>query len=137
MITEPEIAAGVDEPRISPAVEQFLQALSALEGAEGIVTTSHLAASLGVRDPSVTTMAKRLHALGLVVHTPYRGLRLTPAGERVTLRVAHRHQLLERALAATLGLSPGEAHTEAERLEHAVGRSLEARLRAVVDHRPA
>jgi len=121
----------VVERRVSPAVEEFLQALAALGGAETIVTTSRLAAALGIRDPSVTTMAKRLHATGLVAHTPYHGLRLTPAGEAVAGGVARRHLLLERTLAATLGLTPDEAHTEAEHLEHAVGRTLEARLQTV------
>ncbi len=131
MIPSTRTAPDQVEARVSPAVEGFLRALAALGGAETMVTTGRLAAALGVRDPSVTTMAKRLHATGLIDHTPYHGLRLTPAGEEVAGGVVRRHLLLERTLTTTLGLTPDEAHTEAEHLEHAVGPSLEARLRTI------
>ena len=131
MIASTKVVPDDVEARVSPAVEDFLRALADLGGANRTVATSRLAAALGIRDPSVTTMAKRLHATGLIDHTPYHGLRLTLAGGQVAGGVVRRHQLLERALATTLGLTPDEAHTEAEHLEHAVGPSLEARLRTI------
>lgn len=102
MIAPAASLAADPERRLNPAVEEFLQALAALGGVATTVTTSDLAHALTVRDPSVTTMAKRLHTLGLVHHAPYHGIRLTPTGARVARQVARRHQLLERAL----GLNP-------------------------------
>ncbi len=91
-------------------------------------TTSAIAARLGVRPPSVTAMVKRLSALGLAEHAPYRGVELTPAGERVALEVIRHHRLLELYLAQALGLSLDEVHSEADRLEHALSEELEARI---------
>jgi DtxR family Mn-dependent transcriptional regulator len=83
---------------------------------------------MGVRPPSVTAMVKRLSALGLAEHAPYRGVELTPAGERVALEVIRHHRLLELYLAEALGLSLDEVHSEADRLEHALSEELEARI---------
>ena len=91
-------------------------------------TTSEIAERLGVRPPSVTAMVKRLSALGLAEHAPYRGVELTPAGERVALEVIRHHRLLELYLAQALGLSLDEVHSEADRLEHALSEELEARI---------
>ena len=91
-------------------------------------TTSAIAARLGVRPPSVTAMVKRLSALGLAEHAPYRGVELTPAGERVALEIIRHHRLLELYLAQALGLSLDEVHSEADRLEHALSEELEARI---------
>ena len=91
-------------------------------------TTSAIAERLHVRPPSVTAMVKRLCALGLAEHAPYRGVELTPAGERVALEVIRHHRLLELYLAQALGLSLDEVHSEADRLEHALSEELEARI---------
>ena len=48
-------------------------------------------------------MVKKLAALDLLEHEPYRGARLTAAGERVALEVIRHHRLLELYLAETLG----------------------------------
>ena len=91
-------------------------------------TTSAVAERLGVRPPSVTAMVKRLSALGLAEHAPYRGVELTPAGERVALEIIRHHRLLELYLTQALGLSLDEVHSEADRLEHALSEELEARI---------
>ena len=61
-------------------------------------------------------------------HAPYRGVRLTPAGERVALEVIRHHRLLELYLAETLGLDVDDVHDEADRLEHVLSEELEARI---------
>jgi DtxR family Mn-dependent transcriptional regulator len=71
---------------------------------------------------------KKLSALGLADHAPYRGISLTPAGERVALEVIRHHRLLELYLAETLGLRVDEVHDEADRLEHAISEELEAKI---------
>jgi len=91
-------------------------------------TTSAIAERMGVRPPSVTAMVKRLSALGLAEHAPYRGVELTPAGERVALEIIRHHRLLELYLTQALGLSLDEVHSEADRLEHALSEELEARI---------
>ena len=73
-------------------------------------------------------MVKKLDALELVDHQPYRGVLLTDAGERVAVEVIRHHRLLELYLAETLGLDVEAVHDEADRLEHALSEELEARI---------
>jgi DtxR family Mn-dependent transcriptional regulator len=73
-------------------------------------------------------MVKKLAALDLAVHEPYRGVALTPAGERVAVEVIRHHRLLELYLAETLGLHVDAVHAEADRLEHALSEELEERI---------
>ena len=62
-----------------------------------------LARDQGVSPASASAMLKKLAVLDLLEHEPYRGARLTPAGERVALEVIRHHRLLELYLAQTLG----------------------------------
>jgi DtxR family Mn-dependent transcriptional regulator len=73
-------------------------------------------------------MVKKLAALELAVHKPYRGITLTQDGEKVALEVIRHHRLLELYLAETLGVDVNEVHGEAERLEHALSEELEERI---------
>jgi DtxR family Mn-dependent transcriptional regulator len=83
---------------------------------------------MGVSPASASAMVKKLAALHLVEHAPYRGVSLTPEGERVALEVIRHHRLLELYLAETLGIHVDEVHDEADRLEHALSEELEARI---------
>ena len=118
----------------TPAMQDYLKAAYHLRGEAGPVANQRLAQALGVSGASVTTMVKRLHELGLVRYTRYRGVELTETGEQVALEVIRHHRLLERYLVDVLGFSWDEAHAEAERLEHHVSEELEARIDAALDH---
>ncbi len=112
---------------IGRAGEDYLKTVWKL-GQRQRVTTSAVAAELGVSAASATGMLKRLAALRLLEHEPYRGVRLTDAGERVAVEVIRHHRLLELYLAQTLGLAIEDVHDEADRLEHALSEELEARI---------
>ena len=115
---------------LSVAVQDYLKAIYALEAAGERVTTSALAARMGVSAPSATAMAKRLAELGLVERAPYKGVALTDDGRRSALEMLRHHRLLERYLADRLGLALDEVHVEADRLEHALSEELEAKIDA-------
>ena len=125
-----------DAARVSPAVEDYLKAVYQLAGEEpgGPVTVQRLMERLGVSGPSVTNMAKRLAELGLLRHEPYRGVELTPAGEKIALEVVRHHRLLEQYLVEALGFGWDEVHEEAERLEHHISEMMEARMAAALGH---
>ena len=113
---------------LSQTAEDYLKEIYRLESELGRATTSALAASLGVSPPSVTSMLKKLATLKLVVHEPYHGATLTPAGRKAAVEVIRHHRLLEQYLAETLGMPIDEVHAEADRLEHALSEELEARI---------
>ena len=98
---------------------------------EGI-TTQALATRLGVAAPSATAMIKKLAALGLAHHTPYRGVELSAEGERVALEVIRHHRLSETFLTQILGLDWDLAHQEADKWEHVLSEEVEARMAALL-----
>jgi DtxR family Mn-dependent transcriptional regulator len=132
--TRPPNPAAEGAPRITHAMEDYLKGVYRLQQEGGSVTTQALAEELGISGPSVTNMVKRLNELRLVEHTPYHGVRLTPAGEKIALEVLRHHRLLELYLAETLGYPWDQVHDEAERLEHHLSEELEARLDSALGH---
>jgi DtxR family transcriptional regulator, Mn-dependent transcriptional regulator len=84
------------------------------------ITTTGLAARLGLAASSVTEMVKKLVTAGLVEHEPYGAIELTPDGTALALRMVRRHRLIETWLVSHVGYSWDEVHDEAEVLEHAM-----------------
>jgi DtxR family Mn-dependent transcriptional regulator len=115
------------------AVEDYAKAIHALGHREqGPVGTSALAERLGVSPGTVTAMLKRMDELGLVEHEPYRGVTLTPSGEKVALEVIRHHRLIEAYLSEALGMPWDRIHDEAEVLEHYISEDLEDRMAAAL-----
>jgi DtxR family Mn-dependent transcriptional regulator len=113
---------------LSAAVQDYVREIYKLQTESGHVKTSTLAQRMGVAAPSATAMMKKLASQGLVDHQPYRGARLTRAGQRIALELLRHHRLLELYLARTLDLGIDAVHAEADRLEHALSESLEDRI---------
>src|SRR2546425_13279393 len=116
------------KPALSDAIQDYLRAVYLLGEQGDRVAVTALAKRLHVSPASASAMVKKLAALGLAEHPPYRGVSLTPAGERVALEVIRHHRLLELYLAETLGVHVDDVHDEADRLEHAISEELEARI---------
>lgn len=113
---------------LSQAAEDYLKTIYRLAERERPVTTTRLAQELAVAPASVTNMLKRLARLRLVRHTPYHGVELTEAGQKVALEVIRHHRLLELYLSRYLGVGLDRVHGEADRLEHALSEDLEDRI---------
>ena len=113
---------------LSEAIQHYLREIFKLGGGDGRVTVTALAKAQSVSPASASAMVKKLAALGLLEHEPYRGMTLTPAGERVAVEVIRHHRLLELYLAETLGVGVEDVHDEADRLEHVISEELEARI---------
>jgi len=109
----------------SEAVEDYAKAIFSLQRrGGGAVSTNALAEHLGLSPGAVSGMLKRLDEMELVAHAPYRGVRLTAAGEKVALEVIRHHRLLESYLAEALGMPWDRVHAEAEVLEHHISDEL-------------
>jgi len=118
----------VTRARLSEAIQDYLKGIYKLQEAGGRATVTALARDQGVSAASASAMVKKLAALDLLDHEPYRGARLTEAGERVALEVIRHHRLLELYLAQTLGVHVDHVHDEADRLEHVISEELEERI---------
>ena len=114
------------------STEEYLEAIYRLEREGPGVTTSGLAAELGVAAASVSGMLKKLNADGYIDHKARGEAKLTQAGLEVAVRVLRRHRLAECFLTEMLGMPWDVVHEEACRLEHAISSAVEARLVAVL-----
>lgn len=121
----------------SLTVENYVKTIyliASREVPDRIVATGELAQALNVSPGTVTGMLKTLSEAGLASYTPYEGVRLSPQGERLALKVLRRHRLLELFLVQTLQMHWDEVHEEAEHMEHAVSESLIDRIDAFLNH---
>jgi DtxR family Mn-dependent transcriptional regulator len=118
----------VGKVALTDAIQDYLKELYKLQEDGGRVSVTALARQQRVSTASASAMVKKLAALDLVEHAPYRGIRLTRAGERVAIEVIRHHRLLELYLARTLGVHVDDVHDEADRLEHVLSEELEARI---------
>ena len=119
-------------PEITGVMQDYLKAIFKLQQRRGFASTSDVAARMRVSPASATSMIKRLARQRLVVHRPYHGLVLSPAGERIALETIRHHRLLELYLARHLGVSLDRVDGEAERLEHVLSDDVEARIAATL-----
>jgi len=124
----------MEKPRLSESQEDYLKEIFKLREMNETVSMQDLARKLDVRPPSVTGMIKKLCAMNLVEHEPYKGVQLTETGEKIALEVLRHHRLLELYLARHLNYSWDEIHEEAERLEHVISEKFEAAIADLLDH---
>lgn len=118
--------------RLTAAMEDYLKAIYKLQQQSGLATTQGLARLLKVKPASATNMLKKLARLKLVHYSAYRGVRLTPAGEKMALEIIRHHRLLELYLQQALKMPLHKVHEEAERLEHALSEELEDLIAAAL-----
>jgi DtxR family transcriptional regulator, Mn-dependent transcriptional regulator len=118
----------VSKSGLSVAIQDYLKEIYKIQATGERATTTAIARRMGVAPSSATSMVKKLAALGLAEHAPYRGIELSTAGTKIALEVIRHHRLLEQYLAETLGLGIDAVHAEADRLEHVLSEELEARI---------
>lgn len=113
---------------LTPRISDCLKLIHAMQERGQKVSTSAVSEQLGVSDATATMMFKDFAAAGWVEHVPYRGVRLTPLGERKAMEVIRHHRLLELYLERQLGYSWDKVHEEADRLEHVISEEFEDKL---------
>jgi DtxR family Mn-dependent transcriptional regulator len=118
----------VSKSELSAAIQDYLKEIYKIQSSGERATTTAIARRMGVAPSSATSMLKKLAALGLAEHAPYRGIELSHAGTKIALEVIRHHRLLEQYLAETLGVSIDAVHAEADKLEHVLSEELEARI---------
>ena len=100
-------------------IDDYVELISDLIREVGEARQVDMAARLGVSQPTVAKMLKRLASVGLIEMIPWRGVFLTPEGEKLAQESRERHQLVENFL-LVLGVSPEIARWDAEGMEHHV-----------------
>jgi len=118
----------VSQEPLTESIQHYLREIYKLAQDGEPVSVTALARAQEVSAASASAMVKKPAALGLAEHPPYKGISLTPAGERVAIEVIRHHRLLELYLAETLGVHVDDVHEEADKLEHVISEELEARI---------
>lgn len=109
----------VREAHRSELLEDYVELISDLIAHSGEARQVDIAARLGVAQPTVAKMLKRLVREGLAAQQPYRGVFLTEAGEALAAASRERHRTVEAFLLA-LGVPEDIARRDAEGIEHHV-----------------
>ncbi|HEA7394205.1 manganese-binding transcriptional regulator MntR [Escherichia coli] len=100
-------------------IDDYVELISDLIREVGEARQVDMAARLGVSQPTVAKMLKRLATMGLIEMIPWRGVFLTAEGEKPAQESRERHQIVENFL-LVLGVSPEIARRDAEGMEHHV-----------------
>src|SRR5579859_5214204 len=119
---------------LPPRISDCLKVIFTMQERGQKISTSAVSGQLGVSDATVTMLFKDFAEAGWVEHTPYRGVSLTPLGERKAMEVIRHHRLLELYLARELGYSWDKVHDEADKLEHVISEEFEDRLDVLLGH---
>lgn len=104
--------------QITETVQEYVEGIYRLQQEVGRVATNEVAQYMGVSPASASIMLKRLAEMGLVEHTPYRGILLTDEGENLAYQLLRIHRLTERLLTDIIGLPWNDVHDFACKLEH-------------------
>src|SRR5437588_1075077 len=129
----PRVGLEVVSNGFHPPVEEYLEAIHALEE-EGVqVIQARLAQRLGHSAPTVSEMMRRLKSDGYV-SVAARSVTLTAKGRSRAESVVRKHRLAERLLTDIIGLEWHKAHDEAGRWEHVISDEVEARLIELLGH---
>jgi len=110
------------------AEENYLKSIYHLSLNSSNVSTNQIAALLNTKASSVTDMLKKLADKGLINYTPYQGVSLTAAGERIAVNIIRKHRLWEYFLVEKLDFKWDQVHEMAEEMEHISSTELIDRL---------
>jgi DtxR family Mn-dependent transcriptional regulator len=116
------------QSKITPAIEDYLRTIYALEEEVQPVIAARVAEEVGVTPSTMVSTLRRLEGEGYLKVVRRKEIHLTAEGKQVAERILRRHFLLERFLTDLLGLDWVKAHQEAHRLEHALSQEVEDRL---------
>ncbi len=120
--------------KISPSIEDYLENIYKLEEKHGPARTKELAERMHVGLGTITNTVEMLERQGLVMHRPYKGIKLTREGRRVALDVIRRHRLAERLLTDILEINWSRVHEPACKLEHGITEEVIKPLGKILGH---
>lgn len=113
---------------LSPAMRRYAAEIYRLQQDHEQVSLSMLSSHVEASAQAISTMVKRLSKNGFLVHEPYRGVRLTPEGERIAMPSLRRHRLTEVFLVKVMQYDWASAHELSDVFERGVNDEIEDRM---------
>lgn len=108
--------------RISPSLEDYLEAVLELAGDDDGARTTDVAAKLGVSKASVNQAMGLLVNRGLISRERYGPVYLTEDGRNAAQAVCRRHRAIKSFLTSVLGVDESVAEEDACQIEHVVSK---------------
>jgi len=102
---------------VGPTVQRYLAEIYRLEMEHDAVTMPMVADVLEISVQAVSRMIRQLAEDGWLEHEPYRGVRLTPAGQQVALQAIRRHRIVEVFFVRVMKFGWDAVHDMIEPLE--------------------
>ncbi|MDR0822634.1 MAG: metal-dependent transcriptional regulator [Endomicrobium sp.] len=107
-------------PNLSPALEDYLEAISALKREKKYARVGDIAKTLNVKSSSANTAVNLLTEAELAIHERYGYVDLTERGEKIAQEVQRKHDILYMFLNDLLFIDPQIAVKEACAIEHSI-----------------
>ena len=101
----------------SAAMQRYAAEIYRLQQDHEQVPLSLLSSHVESSAQAIASMVKRLQKHGYLVHEPYRGVRLTPTGEKIAMPSLRRHRLTEVFLVRVMKYDWATAHQLADTFE--------------------
>lgn len=117
--TQAEAFQKCRDARRTELMEDYVELIADLIARAGEARQTDIARCLGVTQPTVAKMLKRLAEDNLITQRPYRGVFLTGDGQKLAAMSRRRHQIVE-AFLCRIGVDADVARNDAEGIEHHV-----------------
>jgi Mn-dependent DtxR family transcriptional regulator len=127
------VVAMLQSKRDISRLEDYLEAIYNLNEEKGYVSAADISERLGVKPPTVSSMVSNLARKGYLEHERYRGMRLTPSGEKIAKSVIKRHRIISD-LISMLGVDDQTAYVDTEGIEHHVHPSTLRRFERLAEY---
>jgi DtxR family Mn-dependent transcriptional regulator len=112
----------------SLAMQRYAAEIYRLQQDHEQVPLSTLSSHVASSAQATASMVKRLQKYGYLAHEPYRGVLLTPEGERIAMPSLRRHRLTEVFLVKVMKYDWATAHELADTFELGVNDEIEDRM---------
>ncbi len=117
-----------EDLQLSENMENYLEAILALESANKVARGKDIADNLGVQKGSVSGALKVLKEKDLINYEPYSFVTLTPKGKSLARAIQKKHEVLREFLQKILHIDPVLADEAACKMEHAISEDIRKRL---------
>ncbi|HKY79151.1 MAG TPA: metal-dependent transcriptional regulator [Anaerolineales bacterium] len=116
------------EKQVSLAMQRYAAEVFRIQQDKPQVSLSTLAAQVESSPQAIARMVRRLTEGGYATYEPYRGVRLTEAGQRIAMPALRRHRLGEAFLVKVMGYDWATAHELTDTFERGMNQELEDKM---------
>lgn len=116
---------------VSHVMQRYAAEIYRLQQDHAQIPVSLLTETVKASTQAVSKMVHRMVDGGFLVHEPYRGIHLTPAGEKIAMPALRRHRIAEVFLVRIMGYDWATAHELTDVFDRGVNDEIEDKMHAM------